>query len=138
MRGRAFFTWLAGKPYFYSTMTTLVLRLFILLCMTLPHGDLHIRIREITQQINAAPHDMELRMKRGELYLQHEEFANAKEDFSTCLRNGFQNERVLTGVSTAYMQLMRIDSALYYVDLVLNSAPEDLSALELKANILIK
>ena len=119
-------------------MITLVLRLILFLWVSFPHGDLHLRIREITQQINANPNDMELRMKRGELYLQHEEFAKAKEDFSTCIRNGFDSERVLTGISTSYMQLMLIDSALYYVDLILINAPEDLSVLELKANILIK
>ena len=101
------------------------------------HGDLDLRILALTNQIIADPENVELRVKRGDLYIQHEEFDNAKIDFIYCLRHGFHNTRVYSGLSKAYLHNGVIDSALYYIDKVVEKEPDNLSALETKASAFI-
>jgi tetratricopeptide (TPR) repeat protein len=55
------------------------------------HGDLHERIKEVTKEIKANPDSTALYMKRGELYLQHEEYRKALKDFKTCEKREFSS-----------------------------------------------
>ena len=98
-----------------------------------PHGDLDQRIREISLQIEASPSNMTLRMERGELYVQHEEYDKAKADFSLCLKNGFDEIRVMFGLSHSYLQTGPVDSSIYFIDMVLAREPSHISAIELKS-----
>lgn len=102
-----------------------------------PHGDLDERIAEISLQIEAFPDSMQLLLTRGELYIQHEEYEKAKQDFSQCLRHHFDSSFVMMGMSTCFLFEGNADSSLFYVDKVLRCEPSNLSALELKAKGLI-
>ncbi len=45
------------------------------------HGDLHERIEALTRQISQHPDDAALYLRRGQLYMQHEEFEAAEADY---------------------------------------------------------
>src|SRR5688572_11796811 len=115
-----------------------LLSVVLLLLGGTSHGDLDLRILALTNQIIADPENVELRVKRGDLYIQHEEFDNAKIDFVYCLRHGFHNTRVYSGLSEVYLHNGIIDSALYYIDKVVEKEPNNLSALEIKASAFIR
>ena len=108
----------------------------ILAFFVFTHGDLEDRIREKSDLIALHPHDHMLYMERGELYLLHEEYLNAKADFSFCLNHSFTNNRVWMGLSKSFFYLQSPDSALVYAEKTLALENEHLIALELKAKIL--
>lgn len=114
-------------------MIMLVVHLLFGVVFPFPHGDLDLRIAEISQQIQTHPDSLQLYMIRGELYVQHEEYTKAKTDFQTCLQSNYRNSRVLMGLSTTYLFVNSPDSSLYYVNESLLLEPDNTSALELKA-----
>ncbi|HUR31898.1 MAG TPA: hypothetical protein VMZ69_10740 [Saprospiraceae bacterium] len=109
----------------------------LFLLSMLPHGDLDQRINDISLEIQASPENMELRLKRGELFIQHEEYTKAKADFLSCLQHKFKNEYVFLGLGTSYLFEGLIDSSLYYVEQAIALAPDHLSSYELKAKVLM-
>lgn len=114
-------------------MIMLALHLLFGVVFLFPHGDLDLRIAEISQQIKTHPDSLPLYMIRGELYIQHEEYPKAKADFQTCLKNNYRNSRVLMGLGITYLFENLPDSSLYYVNEALLLEPDNTSALELKA-----
>src|SRR5688572_23198385 len=118
-------------------MTMLVLQFLLGTLCLLPHGDLDQRIIDVSREIAASPDSLELYLKRGELYIQHEEYNKAKHDFLTCIHHHFKNEYVLLGLSTSYFHEGLIDSSLHYAEQSLVIAPNYLSAHELKGKILL-
>src|SRR5258706_7358254 len=110
----------------------------LLISCILPHGDLDQRILEKSNEITLHPFDQDLYQERGELYLLHEEYLNAKRDFSYCIDHQFVNTRVLLGMSKSLLYLNNPDSALIFIELAQPSEEENLSALELKGAILYK
>jgi len=110
--------------------------LFSSLAFFLPHGDLHLRIEEISRTIEQYPDSLELYRSRGELYLQHEQPALANQDFTICLQRGLQDSRVLEGMSKSMVPVHDLDSSLYYIDLALDKDSTSLSSMEWKARIL--
>jgi tetratricopeptide (TPR) repeat protein len=110
--------------------------LFSSLAFFLPHGDLHLRIEEISRTIEQYPDSLELYLSRGELYLQHEQPTLANQDFKVCLQRGLQDSRVLEGMSKSMVPVHDLDSSLYYVNLSLDKDSTSLSAMEWKARIL--
>jgi tetratricopeptide (TPR) repeat protein len=125
-------------PYFWTIMLAWCFQYLLWSSLVLPHGDLDQRILLLTDRIHDAPHDMSLRMERGELYLQHEDYLLAKNDFSTCLQHHFENTRVLLGMSQSLFYSDSPDSALIMVDRALKMEPYHLSAMEWKGNVLEK
>jgi len=118
---------------FLYSMMILTLRWFFVFITMLPHGDLDQRIRNVCQQIEASPSDMNLRIERGELYIQHEDYDKAKTDFALCLKSGLNDTRILFGLSNSYLHTGPVDSSIYYIDLVLAREPSHVSANELKS-----
>ncbi|MEO6131806.1 MAG: hypothetical protein ABIQ02_08150, partial [Saprospiraceae bacterium] len=102
------------------------------------HGDLDLRISKVSMEIEASPFNTELRIQRGELYLQHEDFEKAKQDFLFCLDRKAENLWVDLGLGHSYFFLNQFDSTLYYVGAALLQDPENLSAIELQASSLSK
>lgn len=100
------------------------------------HGDLDQRIQEKTNQITLNPFNKELYLERGELYVLHEAYNEAKTDFSFCLTHDFINTRVYLGMSQSLLFLNQADSALIFVEIVLGKEENNFSALELKGTIL--
>ncbi len=105
-------------------------------CFVLSHGDLDLRIKEMSNQIASDPLNQDLYLNRGELYLLHEEFLKARLDFAFCLDHKPDNIRVLLGMSKSLLYLNSPDSALQYVDRALALEENNLPALELKGNVL--
>jgi len=110
--------------------------LFSSLAFFLPHGDLHLRIEEISRVIDQYPDSLELYRSRGELYLQHEQAALANQDFTFCLQQGLRDSRALEGMSKSLIPAQTLDSSLYYIDLALDKDSTNASALEWKARLL--
>lgn len=113
----------------YSTL--LVFHTFLF-----PHGDLDRRINDCSQLITQFPDSLSLYADRGELYLQHEDFDLAREDFSYCLSKGFQNANVLEGLSRSMVATPTLDSALLFINLSLDKDSSSFSAIEWKAHLL--
>lgn len=103
-----------------------------------PHGDLDDRIRAVTQQINLTPDQIELYQMRGELYVAHEEYANAISDFRHCLRHHVTNSRIYLGLSQSYLHSNQSDSALVIIDKVLTLEPYNPNAKDIQASALEK
>jgi tetratricopeptide (TPR) repeat protein len=114
----------------------ILLTLFSSLAFFLPHGDLHLRIEEISRTIEQHPDSLELYRSRGELYLQHEEPALAHEDFTFCLQRGLEDSRVLEGMSKSMVPVDQLDSSMYYINLALDKDPANASSMEWKARLL--
>jgi tetratricopeptide (TPR) repeat protein len=104
----------------------------------LPHGDLDQRILEKSNEIALHPFDQELYLERGELYLLHEEYLNAKHDFSFCIDHELDNTRVLLGMSKSLLNLNSPDSALIFLERAQPIEEENLLVLELKGTILYR
>jgi|GEM_PF-6453257 len=101
-----------------------------------PHGDLQLRIDEVSQSISQYPDSVQLYFARGTLYLQHEELALAQQDFEFCLRLGFNNSLVLEGMSKSFTVKNDLDSSLYYINLALDKDSASISSMEWKARLL--
>jgi tetratricopeptide (TPR) repeat protein len=103
-----------------------------------PHGDLDCRISEYSQLITQFPDSLSLYAERGDLYLQHEDYALARSDFSFCLSKGFDNAVVLAGLSRSMVTTSTPDSALLFINLSLDKDSASFSALEWKAHLLFR
>jgi tetratricopeptide (TPR) repeat protein len=101
-----------------------------------PHGDLQLRIDEISQSIILYPDSLSLYQSRGELYIQHEEFSKARQDFSYCLQKGFTNANVLEGMSRSLITNNDLYNSLHYINLALVIDSTSTSAQEWKARVL--
>jgi len=102
----------------------------------LPHGDLQLRIEEVSKSISQFPDSLSLYADRGDLYLQHEDFDLAREDFSYCLSKGFNHATVLEGLSRSMVTTSPLDSALLFINLSLDEDSSSFSAIEWKAHLL--
>ena len=115
-------------------MSTLIL-IFSFSRLWLPHGDLHLRIEDLTQHIRSHPDSLELYVKRGELYIQHEEYQLAEHDFQFCIHNGLTSSPALEGLSKSLGYQNKLDTALQLIQLVVEKDTASFSALEWKARI---
>lgn len=93
--------------------------LWLPLAFLLPHGDLEEHIEELSAAIRLYPDSMSLYQQRGDLYIQTEEFKEAKADFYSCLHSGHLNPGVYLGLSQSLFYLHLPDSSLYYADLAI-------------------
>jgi predicted Zn-dependent protease len=59
------------------------------------HGDLHERIEELSERLAATPNDVELLLRRGDLYRQHKDYAAALRDLDRVERLGGREADVL-------------------------------------------
>lgn len=109
--------------------------LFYFARLLFPHGDLHLRIEDITQAISLYPDSLALYLSRGELYIQHEEYQLAEQDFQHCLQKDFNRPRVFEGLSKSLGHQAKLDSAFYFINQALIGDPASISALEWKARL---
>ena len=101
-----------------------------------PHGDLDIRIADLTKQINSTPDRVELYQQRGSLYVAHEEYIPAIADFRYCLQHDFSNSHIWLGLSESFLRTQQPDSAFLYIENVLRAEPNNPVALDLQASTL--
>jgi tetratricopeptide (TPR) repeat protein len=101
-----------------------------------PHGDLHLRIEEVTQSIVQYPDSVRLYALRADLYLLHEDFDSARKDYQYCLDHALSTSFVLEGFSKVLTHDGKVDSALSVINLAIEKDSTSISALEWKARIL--
>jgi len=118
-------------------MLILLFQLFFGADILLPHGDLDLKIEAISQLIETYPDSMQLRLKRGDYYVQNEEFHKAKQDYLLCFNRHHKTDYVLIGMTTCYLVEGKTDSALYFINQTLLKAPDNPGAKELKAKVFL-
>lgn len=99
----------------------------------LAHGDLHARIEALSGQIKQAPEDLELYQQRGELLLQHEAYAIARNDFERCRRHGYTSARLYYCLGRTYFHLQKFKKSKRYLHLGLIQLPTDTKSIRLLA-----
>ena len=99
----------------------------------LAHGDLHARIEALSVRIKQVPKDIELYQQRGELLLQHDEYADARRDFERCRRHGHTSARLYHYLGKTYFHLQKFKKSKYYLQLSLGQQPTDIKSLRLLA-----
>ena len=137
-RGSFFIYGMAGrKTLFLHAMLMLLFHLFFGADILLPHGDLDLKIEAISHLIETYPDSMQLRLKRGDYYVQNEEFDKAKQDYLLCFNRHHKTDYVLIGMTTCYLVEGKTDSALYFINQTLLKAPDNPGAKELKAKVFL-
>lgn len=109
----------------------------VLLSGFLFHGDLHQRISDLSDTIEAHPDSLDLYLIRGELYLLDESFPQAHQDFLFCRHAGMVSVRLYIGLSQSFAFYSLPDSALQSIDRALTLDPVSVQALEWKARLLL-
>lgn len=99
----------------------------------LAHGDLHARIEALSARIKQVPKDIELYQQRGELLLQHDEYADARRDFERCRRQGYTSARLYYYLGKTYFHLQKFKKSKHYLQLSLGQQPTDIKSLRLLA-----
>ncbi len=100
------------------------------------HGDLHLRIAKLSEQIERDPGVWSLYQSRGELYLQHGDLIRAKRDFRKFERHGVLNRRFYFFKAKTHYHLKNYARALRVIDGALQSDKDDMKSWRLKAKIL--
>ena len=108
----------------------------LLLWWFLPHGELDDKIRLLSAQIDANPHDMTLREMRGELYVLDEIYDLAINDFVVCMQHPPVSARAFAGYSKALFYTHRPDSALLMINHAIGIDGSQVSYYEWKAVVL--
>ncbi len=106
------------------------------LCSALAHGDLHERILEVSDQIEATPDSAYLYFYRGKLRCQHEQFDLSLEDMRVAKGLGYQEIQLQHFCALANFQLQKYRPALRLIESLLDADPHNVTALKLKAKIL--
>jgi tetratricopeptide (TPR) repeat protein len=106
------------------------------LCLkAVPHGDLHERIAAVTEQIKADSLNGELFQKRGMLYVQHDEFAEAMADFRQALTLDADLLPSYLGMAQVYLHDQQVDSGLIAVNVFLSNFPTNPGALQTRVSL---
>jgi len=100
------------------------------------HGDLDIRIQEVSAAIETHPDSAILYFQRGKLRFQHEEYEASIEDFHTSIAKGYTNELQKIYLAKSWHELLQYDKALLTLNdfLALNS--DHVVAIKLKGKLL--
>ena len=100
------------------------------------HGDIHERIQQISKEIENNPDDVNLYLKRGELYFQHEAYDSSSFDFKTCeLLGNYPAKRFYFSYAKTLNQLDRHGEALIYLKKILKIDPGNVNTLRLIGKI---
>ena len=83
------------------------------------HGDLHMRIQELTLQIKQEPKNPDLYLQRAELFAQHHEPKKSNKDLKKCMRLGLNTTRVHLNLAKNYTTLEKSRKANDLLDQIL-------------------
>jgi len=100
-----------------------------------PHGDLDKRIIEITKEIKVAPDSAYLYLKRGKLFLQHEDFNKSIKDLKKSKSLGYQTIEQKLLFAKAYKNLGEYEMSIAFCKDILSKNPKNVRAIKLKAQI---
>jgi len=101
------------------------------------HGDLHERIQECTEQLKKDPNNLALYMKRGKLYLEHEEYDNCLKDIKRCREGNFSDKNWLIYEARAHKALENYEAGLTSISEFLSTDQKHVRALRIRGNILL-
>lgn len=106
---------------------SLLLSLLITSSAVWSHGDVHHRLRQLSRQIDRDPENIDLLLKRGEMYLVERHGDEAFAEFNRVLALAPQRHEVWFLLAKSQMLLNHHDQALASVDQYLQKADNDAS-----------
>jgi len=101
------------------------------------HGDLDIRIAEVTSEIDANPELDTLYIKRGTLYFQHEDYLKSIRDFEKVEELSGPSTIVYMSYAKAWHKLEELNFALESVNQVLKLDPDNSASYRLRGRIFL-
>lgn len=101
------------------------------------HGDLHQRILECTEQLKKDPNNLALYMKRGKLYLEHEEYDKCIKDLKKCREGNFSDRNWLIYEARSYYALQEYENGLESISEFISTDSKHVRALRIRGNILL-
>ena len=119
-------------------LRTLILTGF--LCLSLnafifAHGDIHEQIERTSQRIEKDPNNTELYLKRGQLYIHHNEFEKAKDDYLKARELDADLIIVDLLLAIVYSKDDQAEIALDYANIFLTNQPDNPDGLIARAGI---
>ena len=120
------------------------MRLFIpisfllLMCIStmFAHGDLDLRIKAITSEIESFPDSAALYFHRGKLRFQHEEYQASIDDIDMSITKGFQDELQNIYLAKSFFKLDELEDASTCLSSFLENDSGNVVGLNLKGRIL--
>lgn len=109
---------------------------FLFVGQSLAHGELHERIKVVSEEIKTFPDSAFLYLKRGELYFLHEDFQKSIMDFDSCTILGLDDPRLHLGFANSYGEIGKYHTAIEHLDKILTNNKLDVNALRLKGQLL--
>ncbi len=98
------------------------------------HGDLHARIDTVSQLISLYPSNMDLYLRRAELYVQHDNYKSALADLKKCRRSGIRNDRIHLLMALANYHLGRFQRSSMFLRQI-SSMENDVDLLVLSGHV---
>lgn len=102
------------------------------------HGDLHLRIQEVSKQIEASPDSSYLYLKRGILYFQHEDFPESLKDLKQCEEMKYSDRLLDLTFAKVYQKLNQYDNSIIFINKILELDPQHVNAWKLKGQVLFE
>lgn len=102
------------------------------------HGDVHLRINQLTQQIAQTPSNAVLFVQRADLYRMDQDFTNALADLNSAARLDPTMARVDFCLGRVQLEANRPQAALAPLDKYLAHKPKDPEAFTARARVLVK
>ena len=99
------------------------------------HGDLHKRIKEVSAEIKKDPDNLSLYLKRGKLYLEHEEYDNSLKDLARLRDANYEDKIWHIYAARCYNALAEYENALNSVTHYLDTDSLNVRALRLRGHI---
>jgi tetratricopeptide (TPR) repeat protein len=93
------------------------------------HGSLHWRIESLTDQVEKDPGNIELLLKRGELYRQHQEWQSALDNLSQALQRDPENSKINFFIGRVLYQGGKPSAAIPHLRRFVRSDPDHSNAL---------
>lgn len=109
-----------------KSCTRYIFLLFFLAWETIgfAHGDIHIAIKQVTQEIKMAPDSAILYFNRGQLYKSDGDFENSKKDFEYAFSMDERLDRVDFELAKLYLEHGYLYDAHQHIDLFLEHYPK--------------
>ena len=119
------------------TIRIVLIGFSIFFCLTagLAHGDFHVRLKEVTEEIRMNQDSAFLFFKRGKLYFHHEEYPAALEDLQHATVLGLEDTFCDLLYAKTYQQLDSLGQALIYIEKIERKNITNVVALNTKAQI---
>lgn len=102
------------------------------------HGDLHERIKKVSQEIKNHSDSAYLYLRRGELLFQHEDFKKSIRDFKTCAKLGLMSDRLEFGFAKSFEKMGKLEQSMDHLNQILTKEAKNVKALRIKGRILMK